>query len=919
MIKMKLNIFIFSLFFAIFLNAQNNVVIKGIVTDTSKKQNLQNVLVIASRLSDSILVGHSRTNHNGYFELNLPIDTFQISFYPPAGDYGEQIIFVLANQQNKHFDFGKIILPPKEHQLDEIIIYADREPVYYKGDTLVYIADSFKVKPDATVEDLLKKLPGIQVDKSGKIKVQGKEVDKVLVDGDEFFGTDPTIATKNLQAKQVENIQVYEQKNNDAAESNDKETLQVLNIQLKDEAKKGYFGKLYAGSDANKFYEAQAMFNRFNNKQKISLFAMSGNTPDFNLDWGDIDKYGLENEYENYYYDENEENFIFTNDGNSGYPQINKGGFYFNNKWNKVKLNTNYSFSQNILNTFQKENNQYFFQDSVYYTHLNAQSRTQSDLHKFNIFLNTDIDSLNNLSIKSNNTYLINKNTYSESKDFLNRNNNLFRTSNINTNANSTGVKTSNNIKFERKFHKKDRAFSMQYVLTYDNNVYDGELHNTNTYYQLMPILPDFNQKKKKNTEIYFHKIKTSFIEPFNKFFKTEITYEYQYSNGNSDWKTFNPNAQNDYVNLDSTFSNVFQPNYFQHLPSVGFNFNKSKLNISLKAKFRIFDMKNFNLFNQQSIHYTINNFLPYAKMDYKFNKTTNFSLNYNLVSQIPDLQKLQPILNNNNPNNIQIGNPDLLPTLEHRIRSIFYTYRPVSDWYFWCGSNYTFIERDFSNKLNYDNTGRSINQTINTNNNYSFGAFIGGTFNFFKKLLTTQLFYNYYTDQNQNIINNELNYTKTQSHYVSANPEINIEKEKYQWKLGIGYNFSYHIPYAALNQQTNQPYYTQNFDINTSINVQERYAFETDMGYTLYQNYAQGYNFNPLIWNASISAKVDKHKQLKIALSANDILNQNVNVQRNIGTNIITDKQVNIIRRYILLKITYNFSSQKNTGEDEE
>ncbi len=919
MIKMKLNIFIFSLFFAIFLNAQNNVVIKGIVTDTSKKQNLQNVLVIASRLSDSILVGHSRTNHNGYFELNLPIDTFQISFYPPAGDYGEQIIFVLANQQNKHFDFGKIILPPKEHQLDEIIIYADREPVYYKGDTLVYIADSFKVKPDATVEDLLKKLPGIQIDKSGKIKVQGKEVDKVLVDGDEFFGTDPTIATKNLQAKQVENIQVYEQKNNDATESNDKETLQVLNIQLKDEAKKGYFGKLYAGSDANKFYEAQAMFNRFNNKQKISLFAMSGNTPDFNLDWGDIDKYGLENEYEYYYYDEDEENFIYTNDGNNGYPQINKGGFYYNNKWNKTKLNANYSFNQNILNTFQKEYSQYFFQDSVYYTQLNAQSRNQTDLHKVNIFLSTDLDSLNTLSIKTNNTYQMNKNTYTESKEFMNRNNALFRTSSINNNSHSTEIKTSNIFKYERKFHKKDRLFSLQYAITYDNTIYDGELHNNNLYYQSMPTLPDFNQKKKKNTEIYFHKIKTSFTEPLNKFFKTEFTYEYQYSNGNSDWKTFNPNAQNDYVNLDSTYSNIFQPQYFQHLPAVGINFNKSKLSISLKTKYRIFDMKNYNLFNQQSIRYTINNFLPYARMEYKFNKTSNFSFSYNFISKIPDLQKLQPILNNNNPNNIQIGNPDLLPTLEHKFRSIYYTYRPVSDWYFWCGSEYSFIERDFSNKLTYDNTGRSINQTINTHNNYFASAFIGGTFNFFKKLLTTQVLYSYYTDQNQNIINNQLNYTKTQGHNVSVNPEINIEKEKFQWKLGGGYRISYYIPFATLNQQTNQPYYTQTFDANTSINLLERYALETDIEYTLYQNYAQGYNFNPLIWNAQLSAKAGKNKQLKIALSASDILNQNVNVRRSIGTNIITDKQVNIIRRYILLQITYNFSSQKNTDENEE
>ncbi len=169
--------------------------VSGNVQDTAAKQPLQNAIVMAIKLMDSTLVGFTRTDDKGYFKLKpLPVDTYQVIISHPK--FADQGFFIFGDKKNLDYDFGKIILQPKNIALDEVTIFAFKDPVYYKCDTLVYTADSFKTKPNATVEDLLKKLPGMKVDADGKITAQGKKVDKVLVDGDEFFGDDPTMATQ---------------------------------------------------------------------------------------------------------------------------------------------------------------------------------------------------------------------------------------------------------------------------------------------------------------------------------------------------------------------------------------------------------------------------------------------------------------------------------------------------------------------------------------------------------------------------------------------------------------------------------------------------------------------------------------------------------------------------------------------------
>ena len=220
--------------------------IYGTVNDTLNKRPKENAVVMLVRLSDSVLIDFQRTNENGEFYISTPMDTVEIIISHHDND--DKIIFFFPSEDRLNLDLSNTILPEKSEMMEEVTIYAYKDPVFFRGDTLVFLADSFQTKKNAVVEDLLKKLPGVEVDKSGNITSQGREVNKVLVDGDEFFGSDPTIATKNLGAKSIESVEIYEEENTDGDETSE-ETIQVMDLRLKEDAKKGYFGRISLASD----------------------------------------------------------------------------------------------------------------------------------------------------------------------------------------------------------------------------------------------------------------------------------------------------------------------------------------------------------------------------------------------------------------------------------------------------------------------------------------------------------------------------------------------------------------------------------------------------------------------------------------------------------------------------------------------
>ncbi|HMI04752.1 MAG TPA: carboxypeptidase-like regulatory domain-containing protein, partial [Pedobacter sp.] len=338
------------------LFAQKQYMVKGSVTDSMATYKLVNTTITLLHQKDSTLVKYTRADAEGSFTLNSlkPGKFILLVTYPGYADYVEEFALDSAHSSR---DFGKLNLILKATLLADVIIKGKAAAIKIKGDTTEFNAGSYNITPNSKVEDLLKQLPGIQVDKDGKITAQGETVNKVLVDGEEFFGDDPTLVTKNIRGDMVDKVQLYDKKSDQATFTgiDDGEKTKTINIKLKEDKKNGYFGKAEAGIGTDKFYQNQIMFNAFKGKQRIAGYGIFGNTGQTGLGWSDSDKYSGNNNMEVMA----DGGIMMFNDGDEfsswdgryngqGIPAVNNGGLHYENKWDsdKYALNTNYKVGQ---------------------------------------------------------------------------------------------------------------------------------------------------------------------------------------------------------------------------------------------------------------------------------------------------------------------------------------------------------------------------------------------------------------------------------------------------------------------------------------------------------------------------------------------------------------------------------------------
>jgi hypothetical protein len=881
--------------------------ISGSVRDTSATNPLPNAVAMAVRLSDSVLVDFTRSNENGLFSLrDLPLDTYQVIISHPA--FAEALFIVSGSPQNYIFDFGKVVLPPRTQQLNEVTILGFKDPVYYKGDTLIYTADSFKVKPNATVEDLLKKLPGMKVDANGKITTQGKQVDKVLVDGDEFFGSDPTMATRNLNATSIESVQVYDKKNENPADGGN-ETVKVLNLKLKEDAKKGYFGKVSGASDFQKFYEGEFLANMFTNKRKVSLFGLAGNTPKTNFNWQDIFKYGLENEM-----NRNDDGNMWVQQNQvTGIPQTIKGGAYYSDKLSKkTKLLGNYAYNRSDVRTGTETTQQYFLTDTTYTTKNSSYQINNNQGHTINMNLTSNLDSLTTLEVKPNFSYSTTSQTRSEINTFYSTDSVLTRQTDINSSSKTTNYNGGVNAILRRNFKKKDRSLYVNYNGSLGNSQSLGYLKTENKIDSSL-FINNINQKKIGENASYTNNVMLSWSEPITKKIRFEMLFDYFNNSGRQQKNTYDF-VNNEYSQKDSLYSNNFSNDRNTFRPGARFWYETKKTRLAITGRVRQVIANNNNLVTGTSIHQDVVNVLPAITWTFRPTLNKSLYLGYYTTSDLPTINQLQPVPNNNNPNYITIGNPDLLPVYNHNFSANFNSFRPVTGLNMWSGINAKFSNNDFGNSTYYDAIGRTVSQTVNVNGNYNISWWYGMGIPLFKKVVTINpnLSGNY--SSTTSYINTLKNITTNNG--IDGSLEISVNTDKLNASVNGGYQ--YYTPRSTLNSQTNKPYATQQMGAALSWQLPKKFIVGSDATYTVNSKRANGYNLSYVIWNASVGKKFLKNENLIVTLEGNDILNQNISNTRTVQSNVITDNKTTIIKRYFLLRVLYKFNSTKTKEEDE-
>lgn len=920
---MKKLFFLILLFFTSFTFSQSKtMVFTGIVNDTIKGKPLEGAIVMAVKLNTNELLGFTRTKKDGSFKLtDVPIDTMRlvISHY----DFDQKDYFIFGSSTNTEINIPNIVLPKEQtKQLNEVIIYANKKPIYFRGDTLVYTADSFATKENAVVEDLLKNLPGITVDDNGNITSQGREVSKVLVDGDEFFGSDPTIATRNLQAEGVKKVEIYETEDENSG-GNTEDKIQVMNIELKDEYKDGYFGKL-AGSggfnteyfkdlpNGSLFYEGQFLFNYFDGDFKISVFGMGSNTPNTGFSYQDASRFGLTNEMGGRW------RSFLNPDMLSGIPENYKGGFYYSDKFGKEKkweMNLNYTYNDSRLTQNQTQNSEYHFADSLYSQIDTSYNYQKKQSHTINFNLEYNINDKTKLELKSNFTLHDETSESNNTSNYLDSHRNAFSANTVRNSSEANGLEGNLELNFEKEFAKRFRELEINYQFGYTqsdrDNITDTKLQY---FFGNFTLDSTYNQQRNLDNNTTGHRFLIDYTEPITRQFRLKFQYRLDYFYGQQETSTYDFDPMSGtYDNYSSLFSNDFSNTRMENRGSAGIYFVTRKQTIEAGARLRNVVIDNFNNVSNENINQNVTNVLPYLTYRLKFSNAERLRLNYYTSSSQPSLDQLQPVQDNRNPNSLVVGNPNLTPDYSHSINLNYNRWNMLKRTYIFAGGYFNYTMNAFSNAIQYLPDGRHISKSINVDHSMYGGFYTGVGINVFKDFLHIRPRINgNYTSYNS-MINNQMN--NTQNYRLDGGLELSIRNDTMEVSLSadVGYNY----PMSSLSMGLNEPYTVQRYKAKIFFELPFRFFIDSDIEYVINSQRADGYNATPLIWNAKLSRRFTKTGNLVIHVDVYDIFNQNVGIQRYVGTNVITDTRSQVIARYFMLGATWRFNNNKTKVDD--
>lgn len=917
MIKFLLSVFC-TFFITVTIHAQQYE-IQGTLQDTMNVRPVVYASIALIRKSDSILIKHTRSNQQGKFSFKIA-DSGQyiiLIAHSTFADYVDDITL----SKNEKVDLGTIAMIQRGQMLREVII-KNTAAIKVKGDTLEYLADSFKVKEGAMVEDLLKVLPGIQVNKKGEITAMGEKVQKVLVDGEEFFGDDPTIATQNIQSKVVEKVQVFDKKSDQAQFTgfDDGQEEKTINLKLKDNMNRGQFGKIELGAGLDDRWQNQVMINSFKNKRQISAYGLMSSNGKTGLGWNERQQYtGAEGPTMS------DEGFMWTMNsddddidwggrrGQEGITHAYVGGAHYANKWNEGKhhLNTNYSFGQ--INRTKKENS---FKENIlpngkFYTNDTSESNSTNNTHRISGRYNWTVDSSLNIIYNLNSRIAMNEsNNYNNTR---NRNNEETPISNSERNITnqSNTIRVSNTLTVNKKLKKVGRTVSLSANYVYNNNTGDGLQTGLNQFINNGTSNDQYlDQKRKQEQQRNNLSTDITYTEPLTKKIQLKSTYAFSSDINKSVNNTLVKTALNpqEYTERVDSLSNEFDSKINSHTVGLELKYNYKKILVTAgsRVRYSIFDQK--DLVRNLQYNYNRVNLFPNMLFRYKFSQFETFSLSYSGNTTQPSITQLQPVQNNSNPLEIYVGNPNLKIGFNQSFNLNYFSYKVLTSRSIYSGITFSNYYNNIALNRTVDEYGRSINQYVNLQGGYN-SNFWGG---YDAKIAKTDFNAGFNIGGNfshsPNIINNITGYTNTLSFNFTPRLAYNLE-EKINASINLG--TSYSNTTNTIQTARNIKFFTFTPSLEFNYNLPYDLELNTDFDYQ-YTPAVGPYNtvFTRFIWNAYVGYRMLKKKTLQLRFSAYDMLNQNRGFDRTTTYNSNTERNYLTLSRYFMLSAIWNFST---------
>lgn len=906
--------------------------VSGTVIDTQNHSSLRYATATLIRAKDSMLKGFARSDSSGNFlvKVDSPGKYIVLISYPGFADYLDAV------NVDKAISLSNIPLASNTHLLQEFVFQKRAAAMRINGDTTEYNADSFSVRQGATVEDLLKKLPGLQVDKDGKITAQGETVQKVLVDGEEFFSDDPAVVTQNLQSAVVDKVQVYDKKSDEATFTgiDDGEKTKTINLLLKENAKKGFFGKLIVGGGPSLskdfkggFFEEQGMINAFKGKRQISAFGIMSNTGTVGLGWQDAGKFGSGNSFS---YNEDEDSYSNNSDGDDingsganfggqGLPTAWTGGLHYANKWleNKLHLTGNYRYAKNNVDAEATTISQYNLPDSGYVSTQYQNTFSTAQRHAGDAQLEWAVDTSSNLKLsvnlgttnrKSNGHYSTETNSTSAAPI-----NNSQRFSSSESDAQNVNT----NLSYRKRFKKTGRSMGVELEENYRTSTGSGLLQSGNSYFtDGAPSSTDsVNQLKKNNSEATAFTAKLSYTEPLSKVAFLTFKYGLNLSNNSSDQLSFDRVGGNWSDSPNSEFSSSYDYKQTTNNGNATLRFVFKKYNFSIGGDIYATQWKQHDNFLNTDRNRSFTNYAPRINFKYSFTKQTTLTFNYSGRTRQPTLQQLQPLSQNTDPLNISIGNPNLKQEFSNNIRFNYNSYKVLSGQYMYAGGGFNLTNNDIVNSQSIDEKGINRTQYVNTNGNWN-GYMWAGYSSKYKPLdLRIRLNGNLNLSRGNNFVNGLKNTTTANNYTVGVSIDKDWKKKDKDFAgVSIGPDISYQDNHSTISTYTTS-YWSASISANAYTELFWKLNIKTNLDWDLRETTPVfTTNNNVIRWNASLTRKFLKGDKLELRASIRDILNQNLGYNRNASNYTITETRYNTIRRHGLISLIWNFTNSPVT-----
>jgi len=886
----------------------------GTVSSQEGKRLKAATVVFATQNGDSL---RTTTNQDGVFVFKMNGKSGAGKLLVSYVGYVTQMMAVNPDSLNARP--VEIILTSRKDLLENVTLESNK--VQIKEDTVTYLVDSTMYRKNDNVEEVLKKLPGVTVDKDGTVTAQGKQVTKVKVNGKDFFNGDVTTATRELNADMVDRIQIIDDYGDQAAFTGikDGDPSKTLNIQLKKDRNKGYFGNLSAGGGTDHRYLLNGSVNIFQNNRQISVIGNMNNTNASTFNFGGM---GLSNSMVRMIggvvrsFGGGGGNSPFSNLGNSNGISTTKSiGINYRDEWSKkLSFYGSYSFSNKKTITEQQISQQNFFAESGNINNQELNDERGNQNHRLSTNLEYRIDSSNYLKISTGVTY-------NNGNEISNNLFNYFDTAGRKTNDGNTFQKISNhspgfsgNILFNHRFKKKGRYLSIYGSGTTNNTNNGTDYTNDATIYTQIGLSFDtsLNQFTDQHNRTGNYSVRGSYIEPIGKKRSLEFNYAYSHQYTGNDRRTYDVNQPNGSKTYLDSLSNVYNNNYYTHRFGVNFRTVEKKFNYAIGLGVQPAVIKSISETGKYAYTQKLVNYYPVIRFAYNFSRSRSLNINYNGSTNQPGYQQLQPVSDYSNPQYITTGNPNLKPEFNNTFSMRYNNFDFITGDVFFSFISFSFTRDKIVN--NTFNRGFGVQETryLNADGYYTATGF----YNYSKPWRNRKYVLNY----GGNIIyNNNISYLEDKRNKGAnwiVGQRLSSDIKIKQWlETTVGVNFNLNSTRYSIQKTLNSNAVGWTFSHSSRIFLPKNFRLNYDLEKELNSGYANSVNVEPFIINASIEKAFFKNQQLSLKAEAFDLLNENQNLSRSVTANSITDTRVNRLRRYFMLTAIFRLNKFSSSG----